>query len=505
MAVYSRFASVVFLLAVAVAFPAAAAPRNVVLIVTDDQSQTLGCYGDDAAHTPNLDALADDGALYPNAFATTASCSASRSVILTGLHNHANGQYGHTHHFHKFQSYDNIVSLPRYLSAAGYRTAQCGKYHVAPEAVYLFDEYRGGNTRNPYQMAERCRAVIESDDDRPFFLYFATSDPHRGGGSARELDHAPDRFGNPAPAPGNGPHNGYNNIEERVYEPADVPVPGFLPDTPACRAELAQYYQSQARIDQGLGHLFNILKEAGRWDETLIIFISDHGMAFAGAKTTVYDGGLRCPLIVRDPYTQTRGTRPDAMISWIDLTPTVLDFAGVLDDDGAVRQDILDAITIERVNGQRNNDLAPGAMHGRSFMETLDQTETAGWDAIGASHTFHEIQMYYPMRVVQDRRYKLIWNLAHAQPFPFASDLWASPTWQRQLELGDDAPYGAWTVGGYVQRPEFELFDLTQDPFEGNNLAADPAYAEVLDVMKERLHAMQERTHDPWIMKWEYE
>lgn len=334
--------------------------------------------------------------------------------------------------------------------------------HVAPEEVYLFDAYLGGNTRNPYQMAECCRAVIESDSDQPFFLYFATSDPHRGCGFARELDHAPDRFGNPAP----GPRNSYEGIEEVIYDPADVPVPRFLPDTPACRAELAQYYQSQARIDQGVGHLFEILKDAGRWDETLIVFISDHGMAFAGAKTTVYDGGLRCPLIVRDPYTETRGTQPDAMISWIDLTPTLLDFAGVLNDDGAVRQDILDAITIERVTGQRTNDVGPGSLHGRSFMATLGQTETTGWDEIGASHTFHEIQMYYPMRVVQDRRYKLIWNIAHAQPFPFTSDLWASPTWQRQFEQGDDAPYGARTVGEYVQRPEFELYDLTADPFE---------------------------------------
>jgi len=498
MAMHARLLLFVFTL-LSLAAPVGAAPRNVVLIVTDDQSQTLGCYGDEAAQTPHLDALAADGAMYRNAFATTASCSASRSVILTGLHNHANGQYGHTHHFHKFQSYDNIVSLPRYLSTAGYRTAQCGKYHVAPEEVYLFDTYIRGNTRNPYQMAEHCRGVIEAESDQPFFLYFCTSDPHRGGGFARELDHAPDRFGNPAPG------RSYEGISEVIYDPADVPVPGFLPDTPACRAELAQYYQSQARIDQGLGHLFDILKESGRWEDTLIIFISDHGMAFPGAKTTVYDGGLRCPLIVRDPYTQRHGTQPDAMISWIDLTPTILDFAGVLDDQGAVRGDILEAIEIQRVTGQRTNDVGPGSLHGRSFITTLDQTETEGWDEIGASHTFHEIQMYYPMRVIQDRQYKLIWNIAHPLPFPFASDLWAAPTWQAQLAEGDDAPYGAWTVGGYVQRPEFELFDLTQDPNEGNNLADDSAIAEVLAQMKGRLHGMQERTQDPWIMKWDYE
>ena len=113
--------------------------------------------------------------------------------------------------------------------------------------------------------------------------------------------------------------------------------------------------------------------------------------------------------------------------------------------------------------------------------------------------------MYYPMRVIQGRQYKLIWNIAWPLPFPFASDLWAAPTWQRQLELGNDAPYGQRTVGEYVQRPEFELFDLEADPFEGNNLAQDPAYAEVLAEMKECLRTEQRRTNDPWVMKWEYE
>ena len=490
---------VVWLIALAWCVPGTAAPRNVVLIVTDDQSQTLGCYGDPVAKTPNLDALAADGTLYRQAFATTASCSASRSVILTGLHNHANGQYGHVHHFHKFQSYDNILSLPRYLSAAGYRTGRFGKYHVAPEAVYQFDQALPGNPKNLEQITKACEAFIKADDEQPFFLYFCTNDPHRGGGFARELEHAPNRFGNPAPG------RSYPGVTEVVFDPATVPVPGFLPDTPECRAELAQYYQSQSRADQGVGRLFQILKDAGRWDDTLVIYIADHGMAFPGAKTTVYDGGLRAPLIVRNPFNKERGIESDAMVSWIDLTPTILDFAGLLDAGGKIKQDTLKKIEPVRLNHQTNRDLKPGVMHGRSFLATLTQEKTKGWDRIGASHTFHEIQMYYPMRVVQGRRYKLIWNIAHQLEYPFASDLWASKTWQAQLAKGDDAPYGKKTVRGYIQRPEFELFDLSKDPYEGNNLAEDPAYAEVLEEMKQGLREMQKRTNDPWIMKWEYE
>ena len=168
----------------ATAMPAFAAPRNILVVVTDDESPTLGCYGDPVAVTPAIDALAADGTLFTHAFATTASCSASRSVILSGLHNHANGQYGHQHDFHKFASWHDVVSLslPRALAAAGYRTARIGKFHVAPEEVYHFEQVLPGGERNPVAMAERCRDFIASADERPFFLYFATADPHRGGG-----------------------------------------------------------------------------------------------------------------------------------------------------------------------------------------------------------------------------------------------------------------------------------------------------------------------------------
>jgi N-sulfoglucosamine sulfohydrolase len=113
--------------------------------------------------------------------------------------------------------------------------------------------------------------------------------------------------------------------------------------------------------------------------------------------------------------------------------------------------------------------------------------------------------MYYPMRVVRARRYKLIWNIAHPLPFPFASDLWAAPTWQSQYQQGMDASYGQRTVGQYIHRPKFELFDLEVDPAESQNVAADPAYAEVLEGMIVRLKKFQEETDDPWILKWRYE
>ena len=474
-----------------------ASARNVVLFVTDDQSPDLGCYGNTVVKTPNMDALATDGVRFTNAFCTTASCSASRSVILTGLHNHANGQYGHQHDFHKFSSYHWVKTLPVMMQRSGYRTARIGKHHNAPEEVYYFETKIRGNSRSPVQMARNCREFLGQESDKPFFLYFATSDPHRGGGAANELPFQPNRFGNKP----NGAS--YPGIKEVIYDPKDVIVPPFLPDTPTCRAEIAQYYQSISRIDQGLGELVKVLKQTGKWDDTLFIFTSDHGMAFPGAKTTVYEGGMHVPFIVRNPKQENRGTVNNAMISFVDITPTILDWAGALDSSTNAAKNEIAVRTHQRA--RQLPQPIPYTFHGRSFLPILDEPDPEDWDEVFASHTFHEIQMYYPMRVVRGRRYKLIWNIAHPLPFPFASDLWAAPTWQVQYELGLDANYGVRTVGEYIHRPKFELFDLKKDPHETINVADLAEYADVLEEMKARLKEFQKDCDDPWILKWRYE
>jgi N-sulfoglucosamine sulfohydrolase len=453
---------------------AVADARNVVLIVTDDQGQDAGCYGNPVIKTPHLDALAADGTRFRNAYCTTASCSPSRSVILTGLFNHANGQYGLQHAVHHFQSFDGIQSLPVLLSEAGYRTARIGKFHVAPESVYRFEEALPGNARNPVAMAERCRAFVEASSDKPFFLYFCTADPHRGGGKAEEITEQPDRFGNKPRG------QSYPGIEPVHYNPADVIVPSFLPDTPACRAELAQYYESVSRADAGLGRLIEILEAAGKYDDTLIVYIADNGIPFPGAKTGTYEPGIRLPCVVRDPRAKRRGVVSEAMVSWVDITPTILDYAGVKPPEN-------------------------GMLHGRSFLPILDQEQPRGWDEIFASHTFHEVTMYYPMRVVRNGRYKLIWNIAHPLPFPFASDLWGSATWQDAIRRGPEAPYGKRTIRTFTHRPKFELYDLEQDPDELHNLADDPEHRQVFDELQRRLKDFQRRTGDPWLLKWERE
>ncbi|MBX3436972.1 MAG: sulfatase [Planctomycetaceae bacterium] len=485
-----------------------AAERNIVFFITDDESPTLGCYGDPVAASPAIDAVAADGTLFKNAFATTASCSASRSVVMSGLHNHTNGQYGHQHDDHKFSSFANVVSLamPRVLAAAGYRTAQIGKHHVAPEEVYHFETYLKGNGRNAVQMAEQCRKFLtDTSDDRPFFLYIGTSDPHRGGGkdetSKRELK--PDLFGN---RPNQGAHDG---VQEVFFAPEDVIVPAFLPDTPDTREELAHYYQSCARVDQGVARLVEILKQADLWDKTLFVFTSDHGMAFAGGKTTVYEAGLRVPFIVRNPYEPRRGIVSEAMISHIDITPSLLDFAGGLDPDANAPKHWIDPDAfwkdspVARENRGRKERFRQ--YHGRSWIPILGDPDAEHHETIFASHTFHEIQMYYPMRVIRDQQYKLIWNIAHGLPYPFASDLWAASSWQAQFRQGEGAPYGQKTVGEYIHRPAFELYDIRIDPHERTNLADDSQHADVLEKYKARLREFQEQMDDPWATKWEYE
>jgi N-sulfoglucosamine sulfohydrolase len=464
-----------FLIALAISLPAfpVVAARNVVLYVTDDQGLDAGCYGNPVIKTPHLDALAADGTRFEYAYCTTASCSPSRSVILTGLYNHANGQYGLEHAYHHFRSFENLTSLPMWLSKAGYRTARIGKFHVGPEAVYRFNEKLPGNPRNSVEMAENCREFIEADSEQSFFLYFCTSDPHRGG-RGNDLPHRPDRFGN---MPGG---ESYPGVEPVHYDPAEVVVRPFLPDTPTCRAEVAQYYESVSRADAGLGRLVEILKQAGKYDDTLVIYISDNGSPFPGAKTTVYEPGLRLPCVVRNPAAENRGVVSQAIVSWVDIAPTILDFAGVEPP--------------RRVK-----------LHGRSLLPVLEQESPSGWDEMYASHTFHEVTMYYPMRVVRSGRYKLIWNIAHPLPFPFASDLWNSATWQDAISQGEDFIYGKRLIRSLIHRPQFELYDLAYDADETKNLADDPRHRAVLANLQVKLRDFQRRTGDPWELKREHE
>ena len=444
---------------------------NIVLMVADDHGrEALGCYGNPAVATPNLDRLAGYGTRFINSFCTTASCAASRSVILTGLHNHTNGTFGHTHGAHHFSCFDNVQTLSALLGAAGYRTGRVGKRHYAPQHPFPFDweQAEGSFGRDDVRMSESCRGFVR--EEAPFFLHWCSHNPHR---AAVEDHHPlkPNSFGNPREA--------FPGDEEQTFREDEVVVPSFLPDTPEVRAELAQYYQSIARLDRGIGRLLDILQEEGEFDNTVIMYISDNGAAFPASKTTLYEPGMQLPCIVRTPEHDAGGATCDGLITWADLTPTILDFAGALDD--------------------------PDQFHGRSFRRIIGQESPAHWrDEVYAAHTFHEITNYYPMRVVRTKQHKFIWNIAWKLDYSFASDLWASISWQGALRDGRER-FGARTMEAYVHRDRFELYDLEADPEEVVNLADRPEHASTVAGFCAQLKQFQEDTKDPWLHKWEYE
>ncbi len=468
--VYDRVAALCGAILCLVAIPLAAlnaadsptaSKKNVVVIIGDDLGRTLGCYGDRNAKTPQIDALAASGTRFENAFCTTASCSPSRSVILSGLYNHANGQYGLAHATHHFQSHEWVRGLPVLLKDAGYRTCLIGKFHVLPESNYQFEtkaDQKTQGARNSAQMAENAAAFIKADDARPFFIYYASTDPHR----------AKEGYANEGKYPG---------VTPVQIDPAQIEVPPFLPDQPEVRKDLAEYYMSVARLDQGVGRMMQALKDTGHANDTLVIFMSDNGIPFPGAKTGQYEPGVKLPLICRLP-SQKPGLVSNAMVTWADITPTILHYTGAA--------------------GPKY------PLHGESFLKGITDPAWSSRDSVFLSHTFHEVTMYYPMRTLRTAKYKYILNLASGLPFPFASDLYDSPTWQGVLKRNDQS-YGNRDRAAFIQRPRVELYDLEQDPHELLNLAAKPEHAATVAKLNAQLKEHQQRTQDPWLLKQDRE
>ena len=436
---------------------AVADARNVLLIIADDQGRDLATYGNPVLRTPNLDRLAARGTLFTNAFATVSSCSPSRSVIYTGLYSHSNGMYGLAHDVHNQHLLPSVRTLSQVLSAAGYRTALVGKKHILPDDALPFDEElapeRPGN-RDVAFMAAEARKFIAKSGDRPFLVIVGYSDPHR----------AAENFGNTRV---------WAEVARETYDPAKVIVPAHLPGLPEVRRDLADYYESISRLDSGVGLLLDALRETAHSDDTLVIYMSDNGRPFPGAKTTLYDDGIHLPLIVASPAQGKRGVRNSGMVSWVDIMPTILDWTGV--------------------SSPPTQRLA-----GRSILPILEQADPPGWDRVFASHGFHEIQQYYPMRALRTREYKYIVNLAAPLEFPIAGDIASSPTW-RAIVARPSVGLGARTVDAFLHRPAEELYDLRKDPAEVHNLAADPAHRQVLERMRAEMAKFREETRDPWL------
>lgn len=438
--------------------PLIAAPtgrhRNVLLLISDDQGLDLGIYGT-PIRTPRLDRLAREGAYFTQGYAAVSSCSPSRAVINTGLYTHQNGMYGLQHDVHHQSLLDGIETLPAMLRRAGFATALVGKKHVGPDRAFPYEAElvpeRSG-IRDVRELATAASSFIRSTDDRPFFVTVAYSDPHRAA-----VD-----YGNDRKWPG---------VQPVAYDPRKVPIPRHLPDLPAVRHDLAEYYESLSRLDTGVGMLLDDLAATGRADDTLVIFLSDNGRPFPAAKTNLYDPGLHLPLIVRAPGLGSG--RNDAIVSWVDVAPTVLEWTGVA---------------------------APTAypLSGRSLLPLVGKRDDPARDAVFASHDFHEINQYYPMRSIRTRTHSYILNIAHPLVYPIAGDVAGSESW-KAIVADPTIRLGRRTQAAYLKRPAEELYDLTRDPDELTNLADDPALADIKAALAKRLHDMRAATKDPWL------
>ncbi|MGI9471840.1 MAG: sulfatase family protein, partial [Rubripirellula sp.] len=321
-------------LTAAIVVPTIASANNVLLLISDNQSwYDTGCYGNTIVQTPNIDRLAREGVRFKQAFATTASCGPSRAVIYSGLLTHANGQYAHPHREHNQELRPEVRTVFSMLKGNGYRTGLVGKDHIRPIESYPIDFKPRGSSRDVVWMAKQAEQFFRESEDDPFFLVMSFSDPHptsidgSGWGVRKEIA-------------------GYEPV---VYDPSSIKPPSFLPDNAEVREGMAGYYQQITRMDFGVGEVLSALKSSGHADDTLVIFIADHGTSEPGAMGTHYEPGGRVPFVVRRPGSKSPGMTSEALVAFTDLTPTMLDWTQTNFDEYKLHgRSILPILEVER-------------------------------------------------------------------------------------------------------------------------------------------------------------
>ncbi|CAH0719701.1 unnamed protein product, partial [Brenthis ino] len=462
--------------------------RNVLILLADDGGFELGAYRNKICQTPNIDALARRSILFNNAFSSVSSCSPSRAALLTGTPSHQNGMYGLHHGVHHFNSFDNVTSLPNLLRENGIYSGIIGKKHVGPSSVYKFDyEQTEENNhinqvgRNITHMKLLAREFLKeaNEQKKPFFLYIGFHDPHRCGHSEPQFGPFCERFGSGEPGTGHIP-----DWTPWYYQWDEVELPYNVQDTEPARRDIAAQYTTMSRLDQGVALILKELEAAGHKDDTLIMYTSDNGIPFPSGRTNFYDSGLREPLMISSPEPSARkNAASGALVSLLDIMPTVLDWYGIIRE-----QDMNNEIW--------SNDRP------KSLLPILEKEPPYSDDeAVFASQTHHEITMYYPMRAVRTRRYKLIHNLNYGMPFPIDQDLYVSPTFQDILNRTRSKQPLPWykTLKQYYYRPQWEFYDIRSDPEELKNLHGKPSLQQVEAALRSRLLEWQRGSGDPWL------
>lgn len=425
---------------------------NIVFIIADDMSwDDTSVYGHPDIKTPNLEKLANQGMRFDQAFLTTSSCSPSRASIITGKYPHSTD----AEQLHWPLPADQITFVEK-LREAGYWTGQAGKWHLGDAVRDRFDVIMDVSTSG-FQLSSEGEQMVQQEnksgsrdwlellrsrpENKPFFLWLASLDPHR--------DYE-------------------NDIIDDTHSTDEVRMPPYLPDTEEVREDLALYYDEITRLDSYVGKVMDELERQGVAENTLVLFISDNGRPFPRDKTTLYDGGIKTPWIVRWPGHIKSGTYSESLVSVIDIAPTFLKLAGI--DPGS-------------------------QFRGRDFSPILQNPERTIRDFIYAEDHWHDFEDF--TRAVRTRRFKYIRNFYPDLPNTPPADALRSPTFQQMRELKDAGSLTEAQRSVFkAPRPEEELYDVKNDSFELNNLASDPAYADTLDKMRHLMEQIRSQTND---------
>jgi N-sulfoglucosamine sulfohydrolase len=437
-----------------IAFSAAATSTerpNIVLVTADDLGLQLGCYGDERVATPRLDRFASEGVRFLHAFVTQASCSSSRSSLLTGLYPSQNGQIGLENRGYEMSK--AFPSAPTLLHKAGYRTGIVGKLHVGPAAAFHFDFDRSANhatvTRDRETMAAIVDEFLGADDDRPFFFMVNYFDPH--------VPFVSQVKGLPA-----GP-----------VRPDDVepwPFQGGV-DSGNLRRRIADYYSCVERLDTLFGDLVDALERRGVAENTVVIFISDNGPPFTLAKATELNAGVHVPLIVRWPGAMQAGTVSPGLVSGVDVFASILDAAGVT---------------------------APAqAGWARSLRPLLRGRVPGDWRKhVVTEFTAHQPFAFFPQRSITDGDHRLVRNLLLDTPNP-QLDIDSDEAYVRSWDEAYDGSVVRMIFDRHRQPPPVELYDLRTDPHCLYNLADEASYRSVRIRLEQALNAWMVAIDDP--------
>lgn len=402
-------------------------PRpNILYLHSHDTGRYVQPYGY-AVSTPNIQRLAEEGMLFRQAFCVAPTCSASRAALLTGQYAHSAGVTGLVHRGWRLRDYGQ--HLLHTLRRAGYHTVLGGLQHLHPDRTQLgYDQIIApAQSTRVADVAPAAAEFLRSQPQQPFFLDVGFFETHR-------------KFPQAAPD------------EARYVRP-----PAPLPDTPATRQDMADFITMARELDRGVGMVLDALDAAGLAENTLVIQTTDHGLAFPAMKCNLTDHGAGVLLIVRGPGGFSGGRVCDAMVSHLDIFPTLCEL-----------------LAIE----------PPPWLHGQSLLPLVRGEAEELHEAIFAEVTYHAA--YEPQRAVRTRRYKYIRRYGErTRPvLPNCDDglsktLWVEHGWRERTVASE------------------QLYDLLFDPNESNNLASDAAYGPVLADLRQRLERWMEETDDP--------